>query len=108
MPCSKHLRVGPQRGRRTAYGSWRHWSGGGPVTVGGGWRRGDDARGPVAAGADKVSVNTAALRRRALLAELATECGSQCVVLAIDARRTGKEGRWEALAFGGREPGRPD
>jgi len=79
-----------------------------PLTVGGGVRSVDDARRLLAAGADKVSVNTAALKRPALLAELATEFGSQCVVLAIDARRTGEQGRWEALAFGGREPGRPD
>src|SRR5436190_14364540 len=79
-----------------------------PLTVGGGVGRVDDARRFLAAGADKVSVNTAALARPALLSELATEFGSQCVVLAIDARRTGAEGRWEALAFGGREPGRPD
>jgi len=79
-----------------------------PLTVGGGVRSVDDARRLLAAGADKVSVNTAAVQRPALLSELATEFGSQCVVLAIDARRTGAEGRWEALAFGGREPGRPD
>jgi len=79
-----------------------------PLTVGGGVRSVDDARRLLAAGADKVSVNTAAVRRPALLAELAAEFGSQCVVLAIDARRTGEEDRWEALAFGGREPGRPD
>jgi len=79
-----------------------------PLTVGGGVRSVDDARRLLAAGADKVSVNTAAVQRPALLAELAVEFGSQCVVLAIDARRTGGEARWEALAFGGREPGRPD
>ncbi len=79
-----------------------------PLTVGGGVRSVDDARRLLAAGADKVSVNTAAVERPALLSELATEFGRQCVVLAIDARRTGAEGRWEALAFGGREPGRPD
>ena len=79
-----------------------------PLTVGGGVRSVDDARRLLAAGADKVSVNTAAVHRPALLSELAAEFGSQCVVLAIDARRTGAEGRWEALAFGGREPGRPD
>src|SRR5438128_8876272 len=59
-----------------------------PLTVGGGVRSVDDARRLLAAGADKVSVNTAAVRRPALLAELAAEFGSQCVVLAIDARRT--------------------
>src|SRR3989454_8618943 len=79
-----------------------------PLTVGGGVRSVDDARRLLAAGADKVSVNTAAVQRPALLAELAVEFGRQCVVLAIDARRTGGEARWEALAFGGREPGRPD
>lgn len=77
-----------------------------PLTVGGGVRSVDDARRLLAAGADKVSVNTAALQRPALLSELAAEFGSQCVVLAIDARRAGD--RWEALAFGGRESARPD
>lgn len=77
-----------------------------PLTVGGGVRTVADARRLLAAGADKVSVNTAALRRPALLSELAAEFGSQCVVLAIDARRAGD--RWEALAFGGRESARPD
>src|SRR3989442_1371268 len=79
-----------------------------PLTVGGGVRRVDDARRLLAAGADKVSVNTAAGQRPALLSELASEFGSQGVVLAIDARRTGEGDRWEALAVGGREPGRPD
>src|SRR3989449_6689776 len=79
-----------------------------PLTVGGGVRSVADARRLLAAGADKVSVNTPALQRPALLSELAAEFGSQCVVLAIDARRMGGEDRWEALAFGGREPGRPD
>jgi len=79
-----------------------------PLTVGGGVRSVGDARRLLSAGADKVSVNTAAVQRPALLAELAAEFGSQCVVLAIDARRTGGEALWEALAFGGREPGRPD
>src|SRR5439155_22708892 len=69
-----------------------------PLTVGGGVRSVDDARRLLAAGADKVSVNTAALQRPALLSELAAEFGSQCVVLAIDARRAGDG--WEALAFG--------
>src|SRR5207237_1354634 len=77
-----------------------------PLTVGGGVRSVDDARRLLAAGADKVSVNTAAIERPALLSELAGEFGSQCVVLAIDARRSGD--RWEALVRGGRTPGRPD
>src|SRR5881296_1094881 len=77
-----------------------------PLTVGGGVRSVDDARRLLAAGADKVSVNTSAVQRPALLSELAAEFGSQCVVLAIDARRTGNG--WEALTHGGRKPGRPD
>jgi len=77
-----------------------------PLTVGGGVRSADDARRLLAAGADKVSVNTAAVQRPALLSELAAEFGSQCVVLAIDARRT--DSAWEALTHGGREPGRRD
>jgi len=77
-----------------------------PLTVGGGVRTVSDARRLLAAGADKVSVNTAALQRPALLSELAAEFGSQCVVLAIDARRAADG--WEALAYGGRESARPD
>lgn len=77
-----------------------------PLTVGGGVRSVDDARRLLAAGADKVSVNTAAIARPALLSELAAEFGSQCVVLAIDARHTGDG--WEALTHGGRTPGKPD
>src|SRR5437867_3848435 len=77
-----------------------------PLTVGGGVRSVDDARRLLAAGADKVSVNTSAVQRPALLSELAAEFGSQCVVLAIDARHTGNG--WEALTHGGRQPGRPD
>jgi imidazole glycerol phosphate synthase glutamine amidotransferase subunit len=77
-----------------------------PLTVGGGVRSVDDARYLLSAGADKVSVNTAALRRPALLTELAQGFGCQCVVLAIDARRAAE--RWEALALGGREPAGPD
>src|SRR3989441_1996417 len=77
-----------------------------PLTVGGGVRSVDDARRLLAAGADKVSVNTPAVQRPALLSELAAEFGRQCVVLAIDARRTGNG--WEALTHGGRQHGRPD
>jgi len=81
-----------------------------PLTVGGGVRTALDARELLSAGADKVSVNTAAVRRPELLGELAAAFGTQCVVLAIDARRApAAEGpRWEALAVGGRAPGRPD
>src|SRR4029077_1025103 len=77
-----------------------------PLTVGGGIRTVDDARRLLAAGADKVSVNTAAVQRPALLPELAAEFGSQCVVLAIDARRAGNG--WEALTHGGRQAGPSD
>jgi imidazole glycerol phosphate synthase glutamine amidotransferase subunit len=77
-----------------------------PLTVGGGVRSVDDARHLLSAGADKVSVNTAAVRRPGLVAELAQAFGCQCVVLAIDARRAAD--RWEVLVVGGREPARPD
>ncbi len=63
-----------------------------PFTVGGGIRSVDDARALLRAGADKVALNTAALRDPALLGELAGEFGSQCVVLSIDTRRSGE--RW--------------
>jgi imidazole glycerol phosphate synthase glutamine amidotransferase subunit len=77
-----------------------------PLTVGGGVRTVEDARQLLSAGADKVSVNTAAVRRPGLLSELAQAFGCQCVVLAIDARRAA-EG-WEVLVVGGRETARPD
>jgi cyclase len=77
-----------------------------PLTAGGGVRSVADARGLLAAGADKVSVNTAAVRRPELLSELAAAFGRQCVVLAIDARRA--DGRWEVLALSGRERALPD
>jgi imidazole glycerol phosphate synthase glutamine amidotransferase subunit len=81
-----------------------------PLTVGGGVRAVGDARRLLGAGADKVSVNTAAARRPELLGELAEAFGTQCVVLAIDARRVrgGQEPRWEALVVGGRAPGLAD
>jgi imidazole glycerol-phosphate synthase subunit HisF len=71
-----------------------------PLTVGGGVRSVDDARRLLAAGADKVSVNTAAVSRPELLADMADAFGRQCVVLAIDARRAGNS--WEVLIMGGR------
>lgn len=77
-----------------------------PLTVGGGIRSVDDARRLLSAGADKVSVNTAAVRGPALLGELARSFGCQCVVLAIDARRAA--GKWEVLVVGGRESAKPD
>jgi imidazole glycerol-phosphate synthase subunit HisF len=77
-----------------------------PLTVGGGVRSVDDARRLLSAGADKVSVNTAAARRPELLTELAQAFGCQCVVLAIDARRAATH--WDVLVIGGREVVRPD
>ena len=72
-----------------------------PLTVGGGIRTADDARALLEAGADKVSVNTAAVRRPELLAEIAARFGRQCTVLAIDAARQGTG--FEVLVKGGRE-----
>src|SRR5574340_46463 len=72
-----------------------------PLAVGGGIRNVADARGILMAGADKVSVNTAAVRRPELLTELSLEFGSQAVVLAIDARRHGAS--WHVYTRGGRD-----
>jgi imidazole glycerol-phosphate synthase subunit HisF len=74
-----------------------------PFTIGGGIRSVDDARRLLRAGADKVSVNTAAVDRPELVAELAAEFGSQCVVVAIDARRSPELG-FEVFTHGGRTP----
>jgi imidazole glycerol-phosphate synthase subunit HisF len=74
-----------------------------PFTIGGGIRTVDDARRLLRAGADKVSVNTAAVERPDLVRELADEFGTQCVVVAIDARRAGGEG-FEVFTHGGRTP----
>ncbi len=71
-----------------------------PLTVDGGMRSVEDARAMLRAGADKVSVNSAAIERPALIAEIAAEFGSQCVVLAIDARFNG--GFFEVYTHGGR------
>ena len=72
-----------------------------PLTVGGGIRSIEDGRSVLASGADKVSVNSAAVARPELIAELAGEFGSQCVVLAIDAKRAAS--RWDVLVMGGRQ-----
>jgi imidazole glycerol-phosphate synthase subunit HisF len=72
-----------------------------PLTVGGGIRSVADARKILLSGADKVSVNTAAVRRPELIRELSEEFGAQAVVLAIDARRAGV-GRWNVYTKGGR------
>jgi len=73
-----------------------------PLTVGGGVRSVEDARMLLRAGADKVSLNTAAVARPQLVAEVSAEFGAQCTVVAIDARRT-QEG-WEVFTHGGRTP----
>jgi cyclase len=73
-----------------------------PFTVGGGIRRVEDARAILRAGADKVSVNSAAVRRPELLHELSDAFGSQAVVLAIDARRR-PDGGWNVFTRGGRD-----
>jgi imidazole glycerol-phosphate synthase subunit HisF len=73
-----------------------------PFTIGGGIRSVADAQAVLDAGADKVSVNSAALQRPDLLDELAEVFGAQCVVLAIDARQ--RDGGWEAYLAGGRTP----
>jgi cyclase len=73
-----------------------------PLTVGGGIREVDDMRNLLLAGADKVSVNSAAVKRPELLSEGASRFGAQCIVLAIDARRNGSS--WEVYVTGGRTP----
>jgi cyclase len=75
-----------------------------PLTVGGGVRALPDAMRLLRAGADKVAVNSAAVERPELVGELAKELGSQCVVVAIDARSVGGEGRYEVVTHGGRRP----
>ncbi len=74
-----------------------------PLTVGGGVREVGDMRAALRAGADKVSVNSAAVLRPGLIDECAAAFGSQCVVLAVDARRV-DEGGWEVVIHGGRTP----
>ncbi|HZM29342.1 MAG TPA: imidazole glycerol phosphate synthase subunit HisF [Acidimicrobiales bacterium] len=75
-----------------------------PFTVGGGVRSVEDARQLLMAGAEKVSVNTAAVDRPELVAELAEEFGAQCVVVAIDARRRPSGDGFEVTTHGGRTP----
>jgi cyclase len=78
-----------------------------PLTVGGGIRSVADARKILLAGADKVSVNTAAVRRPELIRELSNEFGAQAVVLAIDAKRTGPN-KWNVFTRGGRDDEKMD
>jgi len=72
-----------------------------PLTVGGGIRQVEDVRRLLNAGADKVSINTAAVQNPALVAQCTGRFGSQCIVVAIDAKRAGP-GRWEVYTHGGR------
>jgi len=74
-----------------------------PLTVGGGVRTPEDARALLLAGADKVAVNSAAVARPELCAEMAERFGAQCVVGAVDARNVGP-GQWEIYTHGGRKP----
>lgn len=78
-----------------------------PLTVGGGVRTLDDIRRLLEAGADKVSINTAAVHNRQFVREASEKFGAQCIVVAIDAKRVSAEGeppRWEIFTHGGRKP----
>lgn len=78
-----------------------------PLTVGGGVRTVEDVRKLLEAGADKVSIMTAAVKNRDFVREAAEKFGSQCIVVAIDAKRASGPGepvRWEIFTHGGREP----
>lgn len=78
-----------------------------PLTVGGGVRTVEDIRKLLEAGADKVSINTAAVKNRQFVAEASEKFGAQCIVVAIDAKRVsaeGEPGRWEIFTHGGRNP----
>ena len=75
-----------------------------PLTVGGGVRSAEDARTLLLAGADKVAVNSAAVARPEVVADIADRFGAQCVVASVDARRVGDQDRWEIFPHGGRKP----
>jgi cyclase len=78
-----------------------------PLTVGGGVRTVEDIRKLLTCGADKVSINTAAVARREFVKEAAEKFGDQCIVVAIDAKKVSKPGekdRWEIFTHGGRKP----
>ena len=78
-----------------------------PLTVGGGVRTIDDIRALLSSGADKVSINTAAVARRGFVKEAAEKFGDQCIVVAIDAKQVSKPAepnRWEIFSHGGRNP----
>ena len=78
-----------------------------PVTVGGGVRTVEDVRALMLAGADKVSINTAAVKDRSIVAKASEKFGAQAIVVAIDAKQVSREGepaRWEIFTHGGRTP----
>ena len=78
-----------------------------PLTVGGGIRTNDDIRAMLNAGADKVAINSAAVFRPEFVREAAERFGSQCIVVAIDAKQVSAKGespRWEIFTHGGRKP----
>ena len=75
-----------------------------PLTVGGGVRTLDDIRTLLNAGADKVSINTTAVQQPEFVREAAQRFGTQCMVVAIDAKQSGQAGRWEVFTHGGRKP----
>jgi cyclase len=75
-----------------------------PLTVGGGVRRVEDIRRLLHAGADKVSVNTAAVQDPDLVRRMAERVGNQCIVVAIDAKRRAGSNSWEVYTHGGRKP----
>ncbi|HBM86236.1 MAG TPA: imidazole glycerol phosphate synthase subunit HisF [Opitutae bacterium] len=75
-----------------------------PLTVGGGLRNVDNIRDMLNAGADKVSLNTAAVTDPELIRKASAKFGNQCIVVAIDAKRCGDENRWEVYTHGGRRP----
>ena len=77
-----------------------------PLTVGGGVREVGDVRNLLNAGADKVSINTSAVVNPQLVADAAGRYGSQCIVVAIDAKQV-SQGRWEVFTHGGRDCHRP-
>ena len=73
-----------------------------PLTVGGGIKSVEDMRRLLSAGADKISINTAAVNEPGLITQGAKRFGSQCIIIAVDARRISK-GRWEVVTYGGRQ-----
>lgn len=75
-----------------------------PLTVGGGVRTLDDIRTLLNAGADKVSINTTAVQQPEFVREAAQRFGTQCIVVAIDAKQSGQADRWEVFTHGGRKP----